>query len=361
MKKKKGFTLVELLAVIVILAVILVITVPKIISTITDSRKGTLISSAKLIAASAESAYMSNQTLGMEKPITCKDVSKLNSEDYESCTITFDENGKAKVTLVGKGKFEGMSVCGATKESAVVVESCITTGPSDDVEKKGDLNEYTWEEIQKIASDTNLDEEGLAEFGIQVGDTKIYNDITYYLVDDNRGIANTYGGFVFMFLDTTTMTAKRMNSTPDNTGGYSNAEVRTYVESLFPDLQLYMKQVKVYCNTSDGSIQPTVVSGIKLFVPAVVEVGLIAEVSGSDLSYKEEGNVFDWFSGEDANSNRIKASGVIIDEMWWSTDWYLRSVDVDTNSNFMNVSSSGFLQSAAADRTIPLMIAFVIG
>ena len=34
MKKKKGFTLVELLAVIVILAVILVIAVPKIMDTI---------------------------------------------------------------------------------------------------------------------------------------------------------------------------------------------------------------------------------------------------------------------------------------------------------------------------------------
>ena len=122
MSKKKGFTLVELLAVIVILAVILVIAVPQIMSTITESRKGSLISSAKLIAASAESAYMSNQTLGIEKTITCSDVSKLNSEDYDSCVIEFDDNGKAQVTIVGKGKFEGMSVCSGTKNDAVVME-----------------------------------------------------------------------------------------------------------------------------------------------------------------------------------------------------------------------------------------------
>ncbi len=122
MSKKKGFTLVELLAVIVILAVILVIAVPQIMSTITESRKGSLISSAKLIAASAESAYMSNQTLGIEKTITCSDVSKLNSEDYDSCVIEFDDNGKAQVTIVGKGKFEGMSVCSGTKDDAVVME-----------------------------------------------------------------------------------------------------------------------------------------------------------------------------------------------------------------------------------------------
>ena len=126
MKKKKGFTLVELLAVMVILAVILVIAVPQIMDIIKESRKGTLISSAKLIAASAESAKLSNDTLGINKTITCSDVSKLNSEDYESCTITFDSNGKANVTIVGKGKFEGMSVCSATRETGEVSSECST-------------------------------------------------------------------------------------------------------------------------------------------------------------------------------------------------------------------------------------------
>ena len=80
--KRNGFTLVELLAVIVILAVILVIAVPQIMNVITESRKGALISSAKLIAGTAETAKLSNDTLGIEKSITCEDVSKLNSEDY---------------------------------------------------------------------------------------------------------------------------------------------------------------------------------------------------------------------------------------------------------------------------------------
>ncbi len=56
MKKSynKAFTLVELLAVIVILAIILVIAVPKIKSVITDSKKSTQETSAKIIASSAE-------------------------------------------------------------------------------------------------------------------------------------------------------------------------------------------------------------------------------------------------------------------------------------------------------------------
>ena len=52
--KMKGFTLVELLAVIVILAIILVIAVPKVMDIINDSKKATLESTAKMIASAAE-------------------------------------------------------------------------------------------------------------------------------------------------------------------------------------------------------------------------------------------------------------------------------------------------------------------
>lgn len=47
MKNKKGFTLIELLAVIVILAILLAIAVPKVTQYITNSRKDSLIATAK--------------------------------------------------------------------------------------------------------------------------------------------------------------------------------------------------------------------------------------------------------------------------------------------------------------------------
>ena len=125
-KTRRGFTLVELLAVIVILAVILVIAVPSIMSTITESRKGALAASAKLIASTAETAYISNQTLGIEKDIECKDISNYTDEDYASCSIKFVD-GKAQVKIIGKGKFEGMAVCTGTKENAEVVGECPLT------------------------------------------------------------------------------------------------------------------------------------------------------------------------------------------------------------------------------------------
>ena len=146
-KPRRGFTLVELLAVIVILAVILVIAVPQIMNVITESRKGALISSAKLIASAAETKKLSNDLLGIDKVLTCSDVAKINDEDYESCIVSFDDNGKAKVTIVGKGKLEGMSVCSATKETGEVSSECTT-----------DTACFAYKEIQQVSSfDINED------------------------------------------------------------------------------------------------------------------------------------------------------------------------------------------------------------
>ena len=118
MKKKKGFTLVELLAVIVILAVILIIAMPKISDVIKNSKESSLETTAKLIASQAEKKYTENQVLDNSSTIKCSDVVKINNTDYESCNITFDSKGNAKVTIVGKGKFEGLQVVDGTKNSA---------------------------------------------------------------------------------------------------------------------------------------------------------------------------------------------------------------------------------------------------
>ena len=120
MKKKKGFTLVELLAVIVILAVILIIAMPKISDVIKNSKEASLETTAKLIANQAEKKYTENQVLDNSSTIKCSDVAKISNADYESCNITFDSKGNAKVSIVGKGKFAGLQVVDGTKDSAKV-------------------------------------------------------------------------------------------------------------------------------------------------------------------------------------------------------------------------------------------------
>lgn len=149
MKKKKGFTLVELLAVIVILAVILIIAMPKISDVIKNSKEASLETTAKLIASQAEKKYTENQVLDNSSTIKCSDVAKISDADYESCNITFDSKGNAKVSIVGKGKFEGMAVCNANKNSATVSSDCST-----------DAKYFSYEEVVGGISITGYNIEG---------------------------------------------------------------------------------------------------------------------------------------------------------------------------------------------------------
>ena len=131
MKKRNAFTLIELLAVIVILAVILVIAIPRILDVIETSKKDSFKNSAQLIADNAEKKKVSDKLLGKDEEITCKDVAKISDEDYASCIITFDSDGIAKVSITGRGKFDGLKVCNATKNDVnIVTGECPVTLPA---------------------------------------------------------------------------------------------------------------------------------------------------------------------------------------------------------------------------------------
>ena len=184
MKKKKGFTLVELLAVIVILAVILIIAMPKISDVIKNSKESSLETTAKLIASQAEKKYTENQVLDNSSTIKCSDVAKLNENDYGPCNITFDDKGNAKVSIVGKGKFEGMAVCNANKNSATVSSDCST-----------DAKYFSYEEV----------EGGISIIGYQKGVvsnvevTEVNKCKTYLLmkgVTEDKAITLCNGGLI---------------------------------------------------------------------------------------------------------------------------------------------------------------------
>jgi len=123
MENRKGFTLVELLAVIVVLGIILLIAVPQISKTIDESKKGIFASSAKTIAANAENMYLAHNTMGKKFEVTCDKVAEMSKDDYEKCEITMSQDGKATVYLKGAGRFEGKYICAGTREEAIVSET----------------------------------------------------------------------------------------------------------------------------------------------------------------------------------------------------------------------------------------------
>ena len=150
-KKKNAFTLIELLAVIVILAVILVISIPRILDVIDVSKKDSFKTSAQLIADSAEKKYVENKLNNIDEEITCENVTKLSKEDYESCKITFDNGGNAKVNIIGKGKFKDLAICNGTKKVSEISEDsfCPT-----------DSSFFTYEEVEGGISITGYNTKG---------------------------------------------------------------------------------------------------------------------------------------------------------------------------------------------------------
>ena len=157
MKKRNAFTLIELLAVIVILAVILVIAIPRILDVIEESKKDSFKNSAQLIADTAEKKKVSDKLLGKDEEITCKDVAKINDEDYASCKISFDSEGNAKVSITGKGKFDGLKITNGTKENAEVKEITKPTYGMKATEYITNLLEYDGEGLKiDNTSDANI-------------------------------------------------------------------------------------------------------------------------------------------------------------------------------------------------------------
>ena len=148
-KKRNAFTLIELLAVIVILAVILVISIPMILDVIETSKKDSFKNAAQLIADSAEKKKASNKLLDKDEEITCKDVANINDEDYASCIISFDSEGNAKVSITGKGKFDGLKITNGTKENAEVKEITKPTYGMKATEYITNLLEYDGEGLKK--------------------------------------------------------------------------------------------------------------------------------------------------------------------------------------------------------------------
>ena len=80
MKKRNAFTLIELLAVIVILAVILVISIPRILDVIETSKKDSIKSSARMIINSAEKKNMIDKVNGSTEEVTCDNSVKLSKK-----------------------------------------------------------------------------------------------------------------------------------------------------------------------------------------------------------------------------------------------------------------------------------------
>ena len=103
LKSKNGFTLVELLAVIVILAVILAIAVPGISNMIESSKKSAFETNAKMVLKAVELKKLENDSFDPTQvdETNVKEHLNIDSSNYEKLLIK-ELNDQLYVTIIGK-------------------------------------------------------------------------------------------------------------------------------------------------------------------------------------------------------------------------------------------------------------------
>ena len=107
MKNKKGFTLVELLAVIAILSILVIIALPNVINMYTKAQKEAFLTETKKLYSEAEKKYISSSISGNTNTIiNSEDDSKLDmtGEKLKYCILLYN-NGKVKDLKVSNGKW----------------------------------------------------------------------------------------------------------------------------------------------------------------------------------------------------------------------------------------------------------------
>ena len=91
---KKGFTLVELLAVIVVLALIMVLTVPSVLTSMNSARQSSFLLYAGKMIESAQGKYQSQLLIGVRATgYSLESLSDNASTQYSGTVqVTYDEN-----------------------------------------------------------------------------------------------------------------------------------------------------------------------------------------------------------------------------------------------------------------------------
>ena len=373
MKKnhKNAFTLVELLAVIVILGLILIIVVPKVTQTISNSKKRTLELTARSIAKSAEEKYIENDTFGLEEEITCESVAGISNNDYSSCIISFDEEGIASVTLIGKGRYKGLSVCSGDKTEATATnESCtpvvVATTFEDDewstivaAVKQAEKNEteYPYE----VGNTKEVDMGSLGTHTIRVANTTPCSEVEV--------TSKTACGFVLEFADIITtheMNGDPVNYTGDtNVGGWPATEIRAYLNDLdtesdndgviynaLPDalktgiIETYVISSPENAGTTgyENVVGENFYSTDKLYLLSPQEVWGTSFTSKYDKS-NGTSRQLDYYANYQGNGytgvSTSKNEGAIKQYSGSNSWWWLRSAYSDFNHGFYYVGSAG--------------------
>ena len=161
MKEKKGFTLIELVAVLVILSIILLISVPIVIGIVKKSQMNANRRSVDYYGKSVEIAIANYLLDNGKSPSSFNDLNIKYTGKKVICDIKILENNP-------------------TKEDTLIYLSKCTVGG---IKVKDDKNEDGWYHYGKTTKTFN--EEVTEQIDYEVGDTVTYKGMNFYVISNS--------------------------------------------------------------------------------------------------------------------------------------------------------------------------------
>jgi prepilin-type N-terminal cleavage/methylation domain-containing protein len=117
---RKGFTLIEILAVVVVLAILLAIAIPLIVGIFERAARDAFLSDARLVLKAIHNERAKKETfdVGTINKDTISSILQLSNENYQSVRA-FNLSGKTYIEIYGQNKWQGLTACGTYPEMII--------------------------------------------------------------------------------------------------------------------------------------------------------------------------------------------------------------------------------------------------
>lgn len=391
-KKKRGlaFTLIELLAVIVILGILMLVAIPSVTNYINNSRKSAYIDTANqyikgvtvLVNSGALDVYDTNVTYYI--PSTCVALETggespyggkfspayvlvtYNNDSYNYYWMSRDANGigikkptqanKLKVDVIESGikELDITPSIGIDGRTTIVEFTSDCSSKKDPVPNSSMVTEDGTEIVSPVSFAT--DAWDTIAYAVKTNNTSVYNvgdtrpiDLGSYGAHTlrlankssdanctNSTFSKTACGFVVEFADIITNEkmnlVRNQNHNDSDPGGWANSDLRTLLNgtvynSLPSDLKPHIIDTYTVSGLGLRISYATISSTDKLYLLNTKEIGITTNLDAAN-NYTR---TLDYYAAHNNAQGRYKTTNV--------DDWWLRSVFKNSNNDFYIIYS----------------------